>query len=145
MHILPIVIELNLSWNIYIIIFYIIFGLIFITLLLLIYIGYISTVYSEKKSQGNFIIFILKILLFLYTTILYKPILFYLFSLSSCVKDSQNVLVHFYYPDVICWSGSHVIHSIFSFVIIIIFLVICILSTLTLFDSRLNFNNPCAK
>jgi len=134
-----------LSWTIYIIIFYIIFGFIFANFLLLAYIGYNGSVYGEKKNRGNLVGFILRINLSLFTTVLYQPFVIYLLSISSCVENSENQLTHYFFPEIQCWSGSHIMHAIFSFIIFIMFLLICFLSSLILFDNRLNFANPSAK
>lgn len=137
--------EFNLTWNIYIILFYIIFGIIFAIFLCLIYLCYICNVYSEKKNQGNLIAIILRYSLYSFSTILYQPVLLYLFSISSCSRNSENILVHYFFEEITCWSGSHIVHVSFAFFIIVLFVMICVITLMNLFDSRLDFENASAK
>ena len=40
------------------------------------------------------------------------------------------------FPSMICWTGMHIIHATFSFVVSFIFMIICIIVSLTYFDSQ---------
>ena len=145
LNLVPIITQLNLTWNVYILIFYLIFGFIFATFFLIAYIGYIGTVYADKKNKGNFVVFILRIILTVLTTVLYQPFIIYLLSLSSCFHNSQNLYVHYLFPDMQCWTGSHIMHGCFSFLALALFILISFFTTLILYENRLNFSNPAAK
>jgi hypothetical protein len=52
---------------------------------------------------------------------------------------------HHYYPEVKCWTGAHLINSIFAVIISIIFITISLIVGLMFYDSRMTSNEMTAK
>ena len=68
------------------------------------------------------------------------PIVDYLASIWNC---SDNT--HIYFTSMQCWSGMHIVYAISSLFVIIIFLVLCFIITMTFYDCRMNSSDPTAK
>lgn len=49
------------------------------------------------------------------------------------------------YSETECWTGAHIIHSVFAIVVSIIFIVISVVVSLTYFESRATSNDLAAK
>ena len=49
------------------------------------------------------------------------------------------------FPEIQCWTGAHIIHSTFAIVVAVIFIAICLVVSLTFFDSNSNSHDISAR
>lgn len=132
----------KISWNIHLIIFYAFFSL---TISLLLSMVYLSYTYSKKIGHFSGKLYVFKILMNLFSTILYLPILNIFLLTLDCTNDNENVLRHTYFSEVVCWQQTHILHSILSIFISIIFTLLVMVLSLTYFETKTITNDPNAK
>lgn len=51
-------------------------------------------------------------------------------------EDDPNVTVNYLYTDVTCWSGTYNLHAIVAVIVSFVFLAICLVCALGLFESK---------
>ncbi len=132
----------NTTWDVYIIMFYMLLALVF---LIIIDIAYVSYSTSRTKFTFSWPLYALRTLILLFTTVLFLPILNYFFSVLSCITNNQNKIAHIYFNEIVCWENIHILHSIFAILIAIIFISIAIIVGLTYFDCRTSSADPGAR
>ena len=67
-------------------------------------------------------------------------------SLITCEKSEDGLnYVHTYYPEVVCWRGQHIFHTVMAIFISIIFMIISLIVTLTFFEAKGFTNNAGAR
>jgi hypothetical protein len=58
-------------------------------------------------------------------------------SLSECgVNAETGALKHLVYPEVVCFSGIHVLHIVISYLVLILFGVIVYVTTILNYENR---------
>ena len=77
-------------------------------------------------------------------TVLFLPITQSLLSMLQC-QYSNGVYVHSIYPQIICWQGSHIVHGSLCVVMSVVFIIVCIVVSLTYFESRMLTEDPTAR
>jgi hypothetical protein len=87
----------NTNYNVYIIIFYV---LVAIILFVILDIFYVSIAFSKKKYAFSWPVTALKVAIWLFTTVLYLPIIEYFLSILNCTSDKSGNLVHYIFTEV---------------------------------------------
>ena len=78
-------------------------------------------------------------------TIAFFPIFDTFLYMIDCDEDKvEKILTHVDYPDVECFAGLHILHTIFAVLAAVTFLVIVILVSLCYFECKSNPNVPTA-
>lgn len=140
----------KLKFDIYVIIFYIVIFLVFLVILDFLY---VAITFKHKRYSFAQPIQILRIAIILIVSILYIPILGnfliltfaeFFFSFSECEQDSTGILVHSVYGEVKCFDSIHILHAVLSYVIIIIFVLLTVLSIKLYYENRYT-KDPTAK
>jgi hypothetical protein len=62
-----------------------------------------------------------------------------------CVQGPNETQTLAIFPDLVCWTGQHIIHTAFAIAVSIVFIVICIIVTLTYFDNSITSTDIGAK
>jgi len=57
-------------------------------------------------------------------------------SLSQCGTNADGVLKHLVYPEVVCFSGIHVLHVAISYLVLILFILIVYITTILNYENR---------
>ena len=132
-----------ISWNLYLIFFYFFIFVIFFIIIDIIYVSY-----SFKKKRFSVIwpLTILRNFVNLAVTILFLFITEILLSMIECDYIQEKAgYFHKGFPDVQCFVGVHLIHTIFSIVFNISFVFISLIVTLNLYESRISSDNKQAR
>ena len=132
----------KITWNIYIIIFNVFFTLVISLILALIYLSY---TYSKKRMHFSSSFYILKFLMNSFSTVLYLPILNTFILGLDCTLDSENVLRHTEFSEIICWQQTHILHSTLGILISIIFTCFVMIVSLTYFEAKTLTHDPNAR
>lgn len=125
----------KISWSVHILIFYSCF-----TFVISILIGLIYLNHNILKTQKFFTktIFVLKNFLIIFSTILYLPILNIFILVLDCTRDKNGILRHTYFDEIICWEQDHILHSILGIIISFIFTTMVLISSLLIFETKMN-------
>lgn len=131
----------KLTWDVYVIIFYIIVFLIFV-----IVIDFVYVVISFKHKKFSFMqpIQILRIASLLMVTVLYVPISEFFFSISACSLGGSGLLVHTIFSTEQCFAGIHILHATASYIMFLIFGTMTFGSLVLHFENRFT-KDPSAK
>lgn len=65
-------------------------------------------------------------------------------SISECSTDTDGVLKHVIYPEVVCFTGIHVLHVVISYLVIILFGLIVYITTILNYENRYT-RDPASK
>eukprot|EP00347_Sterkiella_histriomuscorum_P000937 403373955 len=130
----------KLSWDVYIIIFYIAIFLVFIIIMDFLY---VAISFKHKKFSFMQPVQILRIASILIQTILFIPITEFFFSLSAC-STTNGVLTHVVYEDEICFQSIHVLHIALSYLMLLVFVAMTILACMMHYENRYT-KDPTAK
>jgi hypothetical protein len=68
-----------------------------------------------------------------------------LISIFNCDKNSTGELVNYFVPTIVCWSGTYYIHVIFSVIVSVLFVFICLIVQLTYYETKSSTQNQTAK
>ena len=132
-----------INWNLYLIFFYFFILLIFFIIIDIIYVSY-----SFRKKQFSVIwpLTILRNFVNLAVTILFLFITEILLSMIECdhMEDKEGYF-HKGFPDVQCFVGVHLIHTVFAIVFNLAFVFISLIVTLNLYESRISSENKQAR
>ena len=60
-------------------------------------------------------------------------------------EDDPNLLVMNLYSDVECWKGLFILHASFSVVVSFVFVIICLVAAIALYESKESPNDVSAK
>ena len=132
----------KISWNVYIIIFYVFFTLVIALLLALTYISY---TFQKKRMHFSGSFYIFKFLMNIFSTILFLPVLNIFILSLDCTPDSSNVLRHTYFTEVICWQQTHILHAALGILISVAFTIFVMILSLTYFETKTLTHDPNAK
>jgi len=132
----------KITWNIYIIIFYVLFTLVLSLILALVYLSY---TYSKKRLHFSGSFYIFKFLMNLFSTVLYLPILNTFLLGLDCKIDSEDILRHTEFNEIICWQQTHILHSTLGILISIIFTCFVMIISLTYFEAKTLTHDPNAR
>lgn len=136
----------KLEYLTYLVVVYI---MIFVICLVILDICYVSYSFTKKKFAFVWPLQVLRSVCGLFVTTLFLPLLESFISIIHCMKgngreilqDSTGGATGLYlnmFPTVQCWTGAHIIHATFAIVVAAIFISICLIVSLTFFDSNSN-------
>jgi hypothetical protein len=121
------------------------YGLIFMILLVILDIVYVSYSFSKKKFKFTFPLIFLAQIVPLFVTVLFLPITETLLNVIQCSPLSSGVYVMTNYPHVACWTGWHLFHSSVTLLFVAIFVVISSVVALALFEPRMTTEKLTAR
>ena len=130
------------NWNIYTVILYLCIAILAFVVLDIVYVNF---AFSRRKVTFSWPVVVLKNMLLLFTTVLFMPFVQYFISILNCVKNKQGTYVHSYFTEVQCWTGTHILHSIFALVALVVFSAVSLIASLTLFEYKNDSNNPSSR
>lgn len=84
----------------------------FCILLIMIDIGYVSYQITKNKINQTWPIAILRSVASIFVTVLFLPITETLISIISCTTTDDGKLVVYYFNEIECYIGWHLVHSI---------------------------------
>jgi hypothetical protein len=93
--------------------------------------------------SGSFYFF--KLILNLLSTLLYLPALNIFILALDCTEDSEKVLRHTDFTEIICWQQTHILHATLGIVISVVFTAFVLILSLTYFETKTLTHDPNAK
>jgi len=130
------------NWNLYIVVLYI---LLFVLGIFMMNIAYIGFNISRKRYSFAWAVPIFRYFSILFITIFFIPFLNYFVSISACVKDEREMMVHYIYTEIECWTGVHVIHAAFAIIGSIVFVIITGILSLMYYEYKDSPNDSTAR
>ena len=130
------------NWSLYMIIFYLALFLILFVKLNIIYVSYS---FSKKKFSFMWPVYTLKAFFSLFTTILFYPFFDYFISMMSCAKTTEGKYVHMEFGEIQCWTGAHILHTVFAIFAAGIFLETAYVVCICYFECKSSANVPTAR
>ena len=131
------------SWNLYITFLYVGIAIIAIVIFDALFVNY---AFSKRSFSFTWPLIILRYIAMFFVSIGFLPFLDYFVSVLACVTNRQTgVMVHTYFPEIECWTGSHILHAVFAIFAIILFIAISMVFSLTYFEYRSTSNDPTAR
>jgi hypothetical protein len=120
---------------------------IFLVVLVIIDIIYVSYSFQQKKFKYVWPLKLLRSLCSLLVTVLFLNFLEMFCNFLKCLpsEDDENLLVMSLYDDVVCWTGLFILHSSFAVFVSFIFVIICLIAALALYESKESPNDVSAK
>ncbi|CAD8151019.1 unnamed protein product [Paramecium pentaurelia] len=100
---------------------------------------------NKKKQENNWIKKGLKILINLFLSILYLPIIDVFISIIDCGFDENGVYVHNQFQDQECWVDTHILHGIVAIIFSILFYCYCVCFSMLYFESKYIPTDPNSK
>ncbi|CAD8180493.1 unnamed protein product [Paramecium octaurelia] len=126
------------EFQLYLTIFYLFFGLVLLAIVLFV-------VFAFALKVPVLPLLLLKVLLKLFLTVGFLPIMLLFFGLLSCQVNSEGANIWFYNSDIECWGNEHYIHGIFAIVAIFIFQILTSSTCLIYFESKCAYGNAYAQ
>ena len=123
----------------------VLYGLIFIILLIIIDIVYVSYSFSKKKFRFTFPLVVLAKVVPLFVTVLFLPITETLLNVVQCQTNTNGQYAMTNYPDMICWTGWHLFHATITLLFAAIFVIVSTVVALALFEPRMTTNKLTAR
>lgn len=121
------------------------YGLIFIILLIIVDIVYVSYSFSKKKFRFTFPLVILAQVVPLFVTVLFLPITETLLNVVQCSQLDSGTWVMTSFPDVQCWTGWHLFHTSITLLFSFLFVLISTVVALALFEPRMTTGKMSAR
>lgn len=122
------------TWELYISVFYLLVILIGLVVLDILYVSYSFT---RKKFSFMWPLYALRMILTFFITFLFLPILDYFVGVAGCLRDPiSGKLVHHEFTEIECYTPVHLIHTIFSFVITVFFVILAFVVGLCYFECK---------
>jgi hypothetical protein len=129
----------NANWSIYVVVLYIFIFLIFF----LFGSGIAFQTFPREIFLNSSFTSLIRILLQLIGTILFIPIVDYLFSILLCQNLTPgSASTHILFPQDECWTSFHFVHSIFAMISLVIFLTIATFNALFFHQYKTNSSSP---
>ena len=122
----------SINYNAFLVSLYLINLMIVLTIIDIIYVSYS---FNKKKFRFTLPLVLLAQIVPLFVTFLFIPVTEFLLNIINCnpSDDNPDVQVLEYFPDVVCFSGGHIIHASITLFFTSIFVIISSVVTLTLF------------
>lgn len=135
------------NYQAYLVIFY---SLVMLVVLVIIDIIYVSYVFSKNKIGAVWPLQLLRSVVSFIVTSLFMPIVEYFVAILECSKIDRdgNVLpksMNTNIDNLPCWEGSHIIHATVSFVISIVFILICAVVLTIFYEQKTSVHKTDAK
>jgi len=127
------------SFTLYLIFFYTICGLIFITLVSMLILQFVKL--KKKSFIRSSLIKIIGLFMLLFQTILYIPTITQFILLGSCNENYEHVSI----IDLKCWTSNFNIHFSLGIIFLVIFVAMVFPATLLFYEDTCNSANAFAK
>jgi hypothetical protein len=123
-----------------------VYTMLFIILLIVLDILYVSYSFSRKRFAMMWPLYVLRSVTSLVVTVLFLPITETLMGVISCNSDPDSgKLVLASFPEIECWAGWHLLHSFLALFFNLIFVIICGIVSLAFFEPRMNSGDRTAR
>lgn len=122
-----------------------VYFLLIVILLIIVDILYVSYSFSKKRFAFMWPLYVLRSVASLVVTVFFLPITETLISCIECNTDESGRLVLEIFPDVECWKGWHLLHSLLACVFNFIFIIICAIVAYAFFEPRMNSGDRTAR
>lgn len=133
----------GVSFNTFLILLY---CLVFLIVLVLIDIIYVSYSFSKKRFRFTWPLVILAKLVPLFVTIFFLPITETLLSVVQCQsREDGSGQVMESFPEITCWQGWHLFHSVITLLFTSLFVMISSVVALALFEPRMTSKKLTAR
>lgn len=119
--------------------------LVFVILLMIIDILYVSYSFQRKRFSAMWPLHILRSGVSLVVTIFFLPITEILISVITCSANESGLYAMTQFPNVACWTGWHIFHAIISQFFNLLFTSICTIAAFTFFEPRMNSGDRTAR
>ena len=119
-------------------------AVIFVTLII-IDIIYVSYSFKIENFYVIWPLHVLRSVCSLVITILFLPVLDIFTYMLSCVRDSNGVLRHQEFTEIECFKGNHILNAIFSVILTITFISICMIVGITFFECKTDSSDPSTR
>lgn len=130
----------------YIITFYLCVCLV---ILVIINITYVSYSFSQNRFGAVWPLRVLRSVVSFIVTVLFMPIFELFISMLECEEEpDENGVIHsmnHYAHGLICWQGQHYVHSILAILVSVAFVIICIVVSITYYESKTSQGNHSAR
>ena len=119
------------SLFVYLSVFYL---FIFAVILVILNIAYVSYSFSRKYFTYTWPLYVLRNVAKIFVTVLFMPALELFLSITVCQENADGVLVNTICSELICFQGEHYIHMMVALIVTIVFLVICLIVAINLYE-----------
>ncbi len=113
--------------------------------LLLLNIAYVAYSFKIKKFTYMWPLLLLRNIAQLLVTVFFLAITDVLIIVIQCTYNPEGKLVNFYFSEVECWTGSHILHGINSVLILSIFVFVSTGVAITYYEIRMTSGNQLAR
>lgn len=134
----------GINYNAFIAILYLI---IFMIVLVILDIIYVSYSFNRKKFRFTLPLVLLAHIVPLFVTLLFIPVTEFLLNIINCQPSATdpNIQVLAFFPNEQCFSGAHLIHVSITLFFTSIFVFISTVFAMTLFEPRMTANSIAAR
>jgi len=77
--------------------------------------------------------------------VLFLPVLDIFTYMISCTRDSEGVLRHQEFTEIECFTGNHILNSVFSILLAFVFISISMIVGITFFECKSSSRDPSAR
>lgn len=120
--------------------------LLFVILLIIIDILFVSYQFSKKRFAIMWPLYVLRSVASLIVTVFFLPITETLISVIECQTDPDTGKLQLdLFPEIECWAGWHLLHSLLASFFNLIFIIICAIVAYAFFEPRMNSNDKTAR
>ncbi|CAD8089669.1 unnamed protein product [Paramecium primaurelia] len=130
----------NVEFQSFILVLYIVMGLFFLLIVLIIFIAIKAQTTSVGKLTGPLVV--LKIFFEILNYIFFMPTLHLFLTVFYCDSGTGY---HHYYSDLQCYTGNYLLHAFLSAIAALILICVSGIVTMTFYESRFQANNPLCK
>jgi glucose uptake protein GlcU len=120
-----------------------------LVLLIVINIAYVSYSFSRNRFGAVWPLRVLRSVVSFIVTVLFMPIFEVFISMVECEEEIDSTgAVHYvnhYAHNLICWYGEHYVHATFAILVIVAFVIICIVVSITYYESNTSNHNHSAR
>ena len=133
-----------IDYTTFLVIFYV---SILLVILVILDIFYVSYSFQQKKFKYVWPLKLLRSVCGLMVTVFFLNFLELFCNFLKCLPDEEDPskLMMNLYPEVECYSGLFTLHSSFAVAVSFVFVIICLIAALALFETKESPNDVCAK
>lgn len=118
---------------------------ILLVILVIVDIIYVSYSFQQKKFKYVWPLKVLRSVCSLLVTVLFLNFLELFCNFLKCLPGDDGELYMSLYEDVKCWSGLFILHASFAVAVSFIFVIICLIAAVALYESKETQNDISAK
>lgn len=113
--------------------------------LVIVNIAYVSYSFSRKYFTHTWPLYVLSKVAKTFVTILFMPIFELFLSMFTCNLNDYGYYINNISPELICFESFHYLHMVISFIVSILFLIICMTVAINFFECSEISNDVEAK